>query len=86
VPTRSVFGLRSPICGRPRYGVPVTTYQSAGFTDAAVEVTRTYTRQDLADLAAGIPAGELPADLDVDAVLDALDGAVAGAFVRATRP
>src|SRR5215207_9580916 len=35
------FGLRSPICGRARYGVPVMAYQSAGFTEAAWTRTST---------------------------------------------
>src|ERR671912_2198901 len=36
-----VLGLRSPICGRARYGVPVMAYQSAGFTEAAWTRTST---------------------------------------------
>jgi len=57
----------------------------AGFTDAAVEVTRRYERQDLLDLAADLRPEEIPADLDVEAVIGAMEGAVASAFVRATK-
>ncbi len=59
---------------------------ASGFTDAAVEITRTYERQDLLDLAAGLRPEDLPADLDVGAIVEAMDGAVASAFVRATKP
>jgi hypothetical protein len=41
VPTLFSFGLTRPICGRPKYGVPLTPYQSAGFTDAARTRTST---------------------------------------------
>jgi SAM-dependent methyltransferase len=58
----------------------------AGFVDAAVEVTRTYTRQDLVDMAATLPPGQIPAGVDVNDVIDLMDGAVASAFVRATKP
>ena len=57
---------------------------AAGFTDATVEVTRLYRRQDLIELAADLRAAT-PEDLDTAAVIDAMDGAVASAFVRATR-
>jgi len=57
----------------------------AGFTDAAVEITRRYEHQDLLDLAADLRPEEIPADLDVEAVIGAMEGAVASAFVRATK-
>jgi SAM-dependent methyltransferase len=59
---------------------------AAGFSDAAVEVTRTYTRQDLVDMAATLPQEQIPAGVDVNDVIDLMDGAVASAFVRATKP
>lgn len=59
---------------------------AAGFTDAAVEVTRTYRRDELEDLAAQLTAGDLPPGLDVAAAVDALDGAFASAFIRAAKP
>jgi hypothetical protein len=64
----------------------VAKLTAAGFRDAAVEVTRAYNRQDLLDMGADQRLEDVPADLDVDAVLDAMDGAVASAFVRATKP
>ncbi|HET9658182.1 MAG TPA: arsenite methyltransferase [Kineosporiaceae bacterium] len=59
---------------------------AAGFVDAAVEVTRTYGLDDLRDLASSLDPADLPTDLDVDAIVAAMDGAVASAFVRATKP
>jgi arsenite methyltransferase len=59
---------------------------AAGFTGAAVEVTRTYSREDLTDMAAGLRPEDIPPGSDVDAIIDAMDGAVVSAFVRATRP
>lgn len=63
----------------------VAKLHAAGFVDASVEVTRTYSRDDLVDLAAAVPADELPPDLDLDEVANGLDGAVASAFVRAAK-
>ncbi|MBL8929390.1 MAG: arsenite methyltransferase [Kineosporiaceae bacterium] len=57
---------------------------ATGFTDAAVEITRTYDREDLLDLVEGLRPEDIPADLA--SVLAAMDGAVASAFVRATKP
>lgn len=64
----------------------VAKLTTAGFVDAAVEVTRPYTRQDLVDMAAALDPQEIPAGTDLDVVIDAMDGAVASAFVRATKP
>ncbi|WP_088288671.1 arsenite methyltransferase [Kineosporia sp. A_224] len=64
----------------------VARLTAAGFVGASVEVTRTYSRQDVLDLAATLPADLLPAGAEAKQLLDALDGAVASAFVRATRP
>lgn len=64
----------------------VARLTAAGFVDASVEVTRTYSRQDVLDLAATLPADLLPTGAEAERVVDALDGAVASAFVRATRP
>jgi SAM-dependent methyltransferase len=72
----------------------VARLERAGFTDAAVEVTRTYTQLDLLDLAEQLTPGDLgldPGDVAgftelVSQVVEAMDGAVASAFVRATKP
>lgn len=58
----------------------------AGFEQAKVQITRTYGRADLEQLATEVDPGDLPADLDVDEVVTALDGALASAFVRAVKP
>jgi arsenite methyltransferase len=55
--------------------------RAAGFTDIHVEPTRIYTREDAAEMASSLEAGE-----DVAAAIATLDGAVMSAFVRATKP
>ena len=74
------------IAGALRYDEYVAKLEAAGFVDAAVEVTRTYDRQAVLDLAADLPADQLPTGVEAEALVDALDGAVASAFVRAVRP
>jgi arsenite methyltransferase len=64
----------------------VARLAAAGFTDAAVELTRRYERGDLDDLAADLRPEDVPADLDLADVLTQMDGATASAFVRATKP
>jgi SAM-dependent methyltransferase len=59
---------------------------AAGFTGVAVEVTRTYPRDDLLDMATDMRPEDIPSGTDLDAILEAMDGAVASAFVRATKP
>ncbi len=72
----------------------IAKLERAGFTDAGVEVTRSYGRQDLLDLAEQLTPGDVGLAADdvagftelVAQVVEALDGAVASAFVRATKP
>jgi SAM-dependent methyltransferase len=59
---------------------------SAGFVDAEIETTRMIGRDDLAEMAAEVDRTDLPAGLDVAAVLDQLDGVVTSAFIRARKP
>ena len=59
---------------------------AAGFEDAAVEVTRQYTRDDLESMAEVTDVAELPEGMDQDALVEALDGAFASAFVRGRKP
>lgn len=59
---------------------------AVGFEQATVEVTRRYDRADLQDLAQALDPAEVPDGLDLDAVVDALEGAFASAFVRAVKP
>ena len=56
--------------------------EAAGFANASIQVTRTYTREDLVDLAATLPPGSLPdGSTPEEAVLN-LEGAFASAFIR----
>jgi SAM-dependent methyltransferase len=64
----------------------VARLTAAGYADAEVEVTRRYDRQEIAELADGIPAQEIPEGMDVARIIEALDGAVASAFIRARKP
>jgi arsenite methyltransferase len=58
---------------------------AAGFSDAAVEVTRRYERADLLDLAADLRPQDIPTEMDVERIIADMDGAVASAFVRAIK-
>ncbi|MDQ1294541.1 MAG: arsenite methyltransferase [Actinomycetota bacterium] len=64
----------------------VAKLTAAGFVDADVEITRPYTRQDLADLASSLDPGDEALGTGLDEIVEAMDGAVAGAFVRAVKP
>jgi SAM-dependent methyltransferase len=64
----------------------VARLSAAGFAEPAVEVTRTYTRAELDDLAASIAPQDLPAGFDVATAVELMDGAFASAFVRAVKP
>lgn len=57
---------------------------AAGFTNPTVEVTRTYTDPDLAELAGDL-AGALPDGLGVEEAIASLSGAFASAFIRADK-
>ena len=59
---------------------------SAGFTDIGIEITRTLGASDLAEMAATLPADVIPAGVDPSVVIAKMDGAIASAFIRATRP
>ncbi|MFC8502302.1 arsenite methyltransferase [Pedococcus sp. NPDC057267] len=59
---------------------------AAGFEDASVEVTRGYSRDDLEAMAEVTDVAELPDGMVLPALVDALDGAFASAFVRARKP
>ena len=59
---------------------------AAGFDDAAVEVTRGYTRDDLEAMAEVTDVAELPDGMELPQLVAALDGAFASAFVRARKP
>ena len=59
---------------------------AAGFTDAGIEVTRRYHRDDLVELADSLDPSHLPPGMSLEDAITALDGAFASAFVRATKP
>lgn len=59
---------------------------AAGFADASLQVTRTYSREELIEMADQLPADSLPAGLDAESALMELEGAFASAFIRATKP
>ncbi|HET7901751.1 MAG TPA: arsenite methyltransferase [Candidatus Nanopelagicales bacterium] len=59
---------------------------AAGFVDVELQVTRTLDAAELTDLAAQLPADALPSDADVPALIALMDGAIASAFIRATKP
>ena len=54
----------------------------AGFTDIEIQTTHVHARADLEQLATQL---DIPDDIDADAALDEVDGAVTNAFVRARR-
>jgi SAM-dependent methyltransferase len=64
----------------------VSKLTAAGFADASVEVTRSYDRADIVSLAGQLRPGDIPAGLDLDQTIAALDGAFASAFIRAVKP
>lgn len=57
---------------------------AAGFTDASVEVTRTFDRDELLRMS-DMVGDHLPEGWPLDAIIDALDGAFASAFIRARK-
>ena len=57
---------------------------AAGFANPTVEVTRSYTDEDLAELAGGL-ADALPDGLGIDEAVAGLTGAFASAFIRADK-
>jgi arsenite methyltransferase len=52
----------------------------------AAGFTRAYDRQDLVDMAASLRPQDLPAGIGVEEVVASLEGTLASAFVRATKP
>lgn len=58
---------------------------AAGFTDIEIEPTRVYDRPALIELTGSVDPDTIPAALDVEATLDALDGVITSAFIRARK-
>mgnify|MGYP003451940515 CR=1 FL=1 len=69
------------MCGEHEEAAKLT---AAGFTHPTVEVTRTYTDQDLAEMADDL-ADTLPDGIGVDEAIASLNGAFASAFIRADK-
>lgn len=74
------------IAGALRDDDYVAKLTAAGFERAGVTVTRRFDRAELEAMADQIDQSSIPAGVDLPAVIDALDGAFASAFVRATKP
>ncbi len=74
------------ISGALRDGEYVDKLTAAGFSGAGVEVTRHYTREDIEAMAQVTDAAEMPDGMDLAALVDALEGAFASAFIRADKP
>jgi arsenite methyltransferase len=74
------------VAGALEVGEYLTKLTAAGFTGAGVEITRAYQRQDLLDLATDLRPEDIPAGIDVQALIETMDGAVASAFIRAGKP
>ncbi len=60
----------------------VAKLEAAGFRDASIQVTRTYTRDDLIDMAGTLPPGSLPDGTTPEEAVASLEGAFASAFIR----
>ncbi len=59
-----------------------TQLADAGFVDVSVEPVRVLDRAELADLARGLDPASVPAGLDVETTLTALDGVITSSFIR----
>ena len=64
----------------------VERLQAAGFTDAAVEVTRRYDRAELEAMSEQLDSEHLPEGMRLGEAVEVLDGAFASAFIRASKP
>ena len=49
-------------------------------------MTRSYGRDELLELAGSLPDQSIPEDTQIDALIEAMYGAVASAFIRAHKP
>ena len=56
--------------------------EAAGFAGAGIQITRTYTRDDLVDMAGTLPPGSLPGGVTPEEAILSLEGAFASAFIR----
>jgi SAM-dependent methyltransferase len=61
----------------------VAKLEGAGFNEPSIQVTRTYTRDDLLELAETLPPDSLPEGITPEDAVTSLEGAFASAFIRA---
>jgi SAM-dependent methyltransferase len=59
--------------------------EAAGFTDPGIQITRTYDRDDLLEMAGTLPPGSLPDGSSPEQAVLSLEGAFASAFIRAAK-
>lgn len=74
------------ISGALRDSDYIARLRAAGFEDPSIQITRTYRRGELDELAGSLDPTMLPADMTMAEAVDALDGAFASGFVRASMP
>jgi SAM-dependent methyltransferase len=60
--------------------------EAAGFADVSIQPTQVFRRPDLLALADQLDPALVPANLDREATLRALDGVVTSSFIRAAKP
>lgn len=63
----------------------LTKLSAAGFSNPSIQVTRTYLREALEDVASTLPAGSLPEGTSPADAIASLEGAFASAFIRADK-
>ena len=63
----------------------LTKLAAAGFANPSIQVTRTYTRDDLAEMASELDPESLPAGAGIQEAIAVLEGAFASAFIRADK-
>lgn len=84
---RSVTGLWSACgAGALSEGEYLALLRQAGFAEARVRVIREHAREELTQTVEALDPADLPAGMDAPAVLSALEGAFASAFIRAGKP
>jgi SAM-dependent methyltransferase len=82
----SVVGLWTGcIAGALRDSDYLARLAAAGFDNPSVQVTRSYSRDDLAAMAGTLPTGGLADGLTPEQAIAGLEGAFASAFVRADK-
>jgi SAM-dependent methyltransferase len=60
--------------------------EAAGFVDVSIQPTQVFRRPDLLALADQLDPALVPANLDREATVSALDGVVTSSFIRAVKP